>query len=231
MRLLITVTLVLICLTTQGQAFQTRNKGRVDTLFIKKDIFNRTLTFYPRTYINTEALHTDSSGRIVIIQNSKRKAGGSLDDTGRVGYTAADGKHFGYAIFWTRVINESAAPLELTINFPADSFAISSSPGSYFKLFLPSDTMTLAKETAYNYGATGLKSFLDKNFNKRTTLQKTINPKGDYTFYVLVLDQHPDGGVQQLSLVLEEQSLFYSLSISGQRNRELIPSGWIVFKK
>lgn len=113
------------------------------------------LTFYPGTYIDTETRYTDSTGINIIIQNSIRRAGGSLDSTGQRGYTDSAGKKFGYAIFWTRIINETATPIELAINFPADSFAIYPSPNSYLKLFLPPDTMTLAKESLYNYGATG----------------------------------------------------------------------------
>jgi len=86
----------------------------------------------------------------VIIQNGLPKGGG---------YTDSTGKSFGYRIFWTRVFNETATPLELTINFPADSFAILPSPDSYFKLFLPPDTMKLDKKSKYDYGVTGLKSF------------------------------------------------------------------------
>jgi hypothetical protein len=62
----------------------------------------------------------------VIIQNSLPKGGPYTDPTG---------KRFGYGIFWTRVINQTTSPLELTINFPADSFAIFPEPGSYLKLF------------------------------------------------------------------------------------------------
>jgi hypothetical protein len=75
------------------------------------------------TYIN------DLATKGVIIQNSLPKGGPYTDPTG---------KRFGYGIFWTRVINQTTSPLELTINFLGDSFAIFPEPGSYLKLFLPS---------------------------------------------------------------------------------------------
>jgi hypothetical protein len=214
MRLLITFTLFTICITAIGQVFPVKQKK---------------LSYYPSTYIDTESIYTDSTGMAMIIQNSVRKAGGSLDATGEKGYTDSTGKKFGYAIFWTRVINETATPLNLTIHFPADSFTVISSPGSYIKLFLPSDTMTVAKESLYNYGASGIKSFLDTNFNKPTRLHRTINFKEDHLFYIAVLTRHP-ASVQRLELVLKERNLFYSVSIVGQLDPVLIPCGQVVVK-
>jgi len=133
-----------------------------------------------------------------------------------MGYDST-GKNFGYRIFWTRVINETATPLELTINFPADSFAILPSPDSYFKLFLPPDTMTL-------------KSFLDTGINKPTMLQRTINPKEACLFYIGALFYQGEG-VARAGLVLKEQDLFYSIrGIAPQLDSALIPCGQIVFK-
>jgi len=219
MRLLTTFTLLTICLTAIGQTFPTQ-----------KDKRQKTLTNYPVKYIDTESKYTDSTGKGVIVQNSFPKGGGYLDSTGKIGYTDSTGQNFGYAIFWTRVINETATPLELTINFPADSFAILPSPDSYFKLFLPPDTMTLDKETLYAYGATGLESFLDTGLNKPTMLQRTINPKEACLFYIGALFYQGEG-VARAGLVLKEQDLFYSIrGIAPQFDSALIPCGQIVFK-
>jgi hypothetical protein len=219
MRLLTTFILLTICLTAIGQTFPTKKNSwyRADTLFTKKDKRQKTLTYYPGTYIDTESKYTDSTGIVVIIQNSFPNGGPYTDPTG---------KNFGYRIFWTRVINETATPLELTINFPADSFAILASPDSYLKVFLPLDTMTLDKETLYSYGATGLESFLDTGLNKPTMLQRTINPKGACLFYIGVLFLGSDG-VARAGLVLKEQDLFYKINLLGSA---LIPCGQIVFK-
>jgi hypothetical protein len=170
----------------------------------------------------------------IIIQNSFPKGDRHTDSRGRA---------YGIAIFWTRVINESASPLELTINFAADSIASLSSPDSYLKVFLPSDTMTRDKVILYNYGVTGLRYFLDNSLNKPTTLQRTINPKEECFFYVGVLRydvldeaqgprqpglRRAGGGVIRTGLDLKEQNLFYRISIDHES--ALIPCGQIVFK-
>ena len=165
--------------------------------------------------------HIDAA-KSVIIQNSLPKGGP---------YTNPTGKRFGRAIFWTRIVNETATPIEFTINFPADSFSISPLPLSYFKLFLPRDTMTIDKEQLYDYGATGLKSFMDTGLNEPTTLQRIIHPKEDYLFYVGMLMKMPDNGPVRTGLVLKEEDLFYKVSIAGQLDSALIPCGHISFKK
>ena len=190
MRLLITLALVTYCFTAMGQ-----------TSPAKKYTTQKPLTFYPGTYIDTESNYTDSTGIVVIIQNSLPKG---------VGYTDATGKYFGGRIFWTRVINETATPLELTINFPADSFAMVPSSDSYLKIFLPTDTMTIDKETLYSYGVTGLESLLDTCFNKPTMLQRTINPKEECLFYIGVLFLGESQGAARAGLVLKDQKLFRS---------------------
>lgn len=219
MRLLITFTLLPICFTAIGQTSLTKKEswGRVDTMFTPYPI-KKTLTFYPSTYIGTESVYTDSAGIDVIIQNSLPKGGGYID---------AAGKEFGYRIFWTRIINESAAPIEITIKFPADSFAILPS-GSYFKVFLPPNTMTLDKEGLYSYGATGLLSFLDTGLHAPTMLQRTINPNEAFQFYVGTLSHQPKdsklipSGRIQTELILKGQELFYRIK---QLDFPLIPCG------
>lgn len=199
MRLLITSTLLTICFTAIGQTFSTK----------------KALTFYPGIYIDTEYKYTDSTGLEVIVQNSLRKGDKYTDPTG---------KDFFSVIYWYRVINETATPLELTINFPADSFATSPSPDSYLKAFLPLDTMTLDKEILYGYGATGLKSFLDTGLNKPTMLQRTINPKDTCLFYIGVL-YYQAYTPARAELVLKDQNVYYR--IGGIE----IPCGQIVIKK
>lgn len=211
-KLLTTFTLLSICLTAIGQTFPIKKDS---WQFTKKDKSQKTLTFYPGTYIDTEFEYADSIGIDVIIQNSLRKGGKYTDPTG---------KDFGFVIYWYRVINETATPLELTINFPADSFAMLPSPDSYLKVFLPLDTMTLGKETLYAYGATGLKSFLDTGLNKPTMLQRIINPKEACLFYIGAL-YYQASAPARAELVLKEQDLFYR--IGGIE----IPCGQIVFKK
>jgi hypothetical protein len=179
MRLLTTITLLTICFTATAQTFQTKKKSwnRADTLFAKNKI-QKNLTYFPYTYIDTEYRYFDSTGIGVIIQNSLPRGGATTDSTG---------KKFGYRIFFYRVINEAGSPLELTITFPADSFAIPHLSGSYAKVFLPQDTMTLNKEILYSYGIKGLDSSSFASFNKPTVLQRIIKPKEESQFYIGVL--------------------------------------------
>ena len=162
----------------------------------------------------------------IIIQNYGKKGNGFLDSTGKNGYNDSAGKNFAYVIYWTRVINETATPLELKINFPADSLVIPNQPHAYVKLFLPQNNMTLDKEPLYDYGLTGLKSFLDTNFYKPTMLQRIINPKEECLFYVVMI---ADGynGTSRAELVLKEQNLFYKINMLDS----LIPCGHIAFNK
>jgi len=174
---------------------------------------------------DTQSKYTDSGGSTITIQNSFPKGMAPLDAAAKPGYTDTTGKYFAYVIYWTRVVNESATPLELTINFPADFPSY-----SYLKLFLPTDTMTLDKESMTNYGVADLKSFLDTNFNKPATLHRTINPKDEYLFYTAVLSSKM-GNSLRAQFVLKEHGLFYSLrGIAPDLDSELIPCGQIAFK-
>lgn len=159
------------------------------------------------------------------------------------GYTDSSGKIFGIAIFWTRIINQTANLLELTINFPGDSLIVNSSPDSYLKLFLPPDTMTLDKVSLYGYGITDLKYALDTGLNNPSVLQRTINAKEDFIFYVGVLsDRVPDkesggrqtgvrqeAGITRTALVLKDNNLYYRIGVD--LDSIFIPCGQIVFKR
>ena len=116
------------------------------------------------------------AGEDVIILNSLPKAGRHTDSVGT---------EFEYGIMRTTVINESDTPLALTINFPADSFAIFSSSNSYIKLFLPPDTISFGKisfDKSKWYASDGLKPFLDTGLHKPTMLQRTINAQEQTVF-------------------------------------------------
>lgn len=167
--------------------------------------------------IDTEYEYTDSIGKSLIIQNSLPK--GAL-------YTASNGNEYVKATFWTRIINETDNPLELTIDFSRDAYEFPSSVGSsmisYYKLILPSDTMTPDKEDLYNYGLTDIDSFLDNNIDKPSSLKRKINPEKSSGFYVVRLwvklksgglKVKDDGnGTTRAGLSLKGQNLFYTLN-------------------
>src|SRR5215213_7701767 len=96
--------------------------------------------------------HSETNTNGIVIQNSFPKGGP---------YKGPTKRNFNYShlVFFTRVVNETETPLELTINFSADSIPIPHSPETFVKLFLPSDTMTLDKQSLNGYGVTELESF------------------------------------------------------------------------
>jgi hypothetical protein len=164
--------------------------------------------------IYTKYEYADSKGGNLIIQNSFPKGGTK--------YTAPDGEVYYYAVFFTRIINETDNPLELKINFRADSYELPSLPEKYFKILLPPNKMTLDKEPLFNYGLTELESFLDNNRNKSSSLNSTIDPKDSTYFYVLRLNISPKSGLQSNGSIraefsLRNQNLYYKVKNDGSK--------------
>jgi hypothetical protein len=172
----------------------------------------------PNKNVHTEAKYT-VAGKSLRVQNSYPKGGGR--------YTDPNGIEFGYVILWTSVVNESDTPVQLSINFPNTPFTLPPSPDSYLKIFLPSQIMTHNKESLFDYGVTDLKSFLDANHNKPTTLLRMINPKEEYMFYVGILF-HAQTSSTRTALVVKDQTLYYKVN---HLDPELIPCGKLVFNK
>ena len=79
---------------------------------------------------------------------------------------------------------------------------------------VPPDTMTLDKLPLFNYGLTGLKSFLDNSIPKPSSLKRTINPKESSGFYIVILSLAAEGatGVMRTGLSLKGRDLFYRIS-------------------
>ena len=179
-------------------------------------------TNYSGRWLHTESIIPDSSGGEVIIQNSYPKGGSQYKD--------ATGRTFSYVIFWTRVMNETASPIELTIKFPGDSLPLNSSSNSYLKLFLPPATMTLEKESMLDYGITDFKPFLDKRFNKSTIRQITIAPKKESLFYTAILFHHIDGPTRT-AFNVKGEDLFYKIINGAGLDTILIPCGKLVVEK
>ena len=162
---------------------------------------------------------TESNG--VIIQNSFNRGGP---------YTGPVEEYFNVSnlVYFTRVINESKNPLELTIQFSADSIAIPNSPDMFVKLFLPPDTMTLDKQNSFNYGVSDLESF-----DQSTKFQRKLNPKEDCFFYVVAIFYqtkagawNPERGGNRAELVLKGQDLYYRMP----PQIDFLLCGQIIFK-
>jgi hypothetical protein len=159
--------------------------------------------------VHTKYEYTDSIGKRLIIQNGLPRGGSR--------YTDPNGVVYGYAIFWTRIINETDNPLELQIDF-LDSYEVPSLPGKYFKLLVPPYTVTSDKEAMFNYGLTDIDSFLDTNIHRPSSLKRTINPKESSGFFVVklsLISEGPRGGgdILRTGLNLKGQDLFYRVSV------------------
>ena len=156
----------------------------------------------------------------VIILNSFPKAGRYVDPTG---------KEFLYGITRTTVINNSETPLQVTIDFPADSFAILESSvvrASYLKLFTPPDTIQFKNipfDKSSWYVNDQLKPFFDSGLKSSTRIQKNVGSKKDCTFYVGAL-YYQTGGVPTAELIMQGQNLFFR---AGAVSSELFPCGKI----
>src|SRR5687768_9696189 len=141
---------------------------------------------------------TNTNG--IVIQNSFPKGGP---------YTGPTKKNFNYShlVFFTRLVNKTETPLELMINFSADSIPIPHSPDTFVKLFLPSDTMTHDKQSLFSYGVSELESF-----DRPTRFERTISPNEECLFYVVAIfyqtkttEQNQQRGGNRAELVLKGQ--------------------------
>lgn len=161
--------------------------------------------------IYTKYKYIDSKGGSLTIQNSLPKGG--------IKYTDVNGEVYNYAVFWTRIINETGNSLELKINFPLDSYEVPSLPGKYYKILVPLETMTLNKAPLFLYGLTDLESFLDNNIHKQSSLKRTIKPKESSGFYVVMLCLSEGAhGTMRTELSIKEENLFYRVKVDGSNS-------------
>ena len=163
---------------------------------------------------------TNTNG--IIIQNSLPKGGPYTGPTKNM-FNAS------HLVFFTRVVNQTKHPIELDIHFSADSIPIPDSPNTFVKVFLRSDTMTLAKKSQFNYGVRDLESFDDP-----TRFQKTINPNEESLFLVeaifyqtVAAPENWNRGGNRAEFVLKGQDLFYRML----PQIDALPCGQILIKK
>jgi len=168
-------------------------------------------------------VYTETESNGVVIQNSYPKGDRYPDSNGNL---------FMIAVFWTRVINLTAKPLELDVRFTGDSLDIPALPGSYMKLFLPKDTLTRNKLAQYGYGLTDFRLSLDARLNNPTSLKKNLKPNEELFFYVAAHGGIRSGFPQKdyvlrTALTIKERDLFYNV-YSG-RDSVSYPCGNISF--
>lgn len=226
--LLTLISLVIICCGQNISSVEKQVATQVEPVASTKAVEQKILTFDPRSYtaselqhtdefIDTEFKYSDSAGNNIIIQNSFPKGGDYYDSTGR---------YDGYRLFWTRIVNETPSNLDLSIDFPAESFGIYKESDAYFKLFLPPDTVSIDGLTSKNWGISGLNSFLNTVISKSTLLDRTINPNEEYIFFTGLLG--PQGTVRA-AVVPQGKDLFYRVSIDPFGSTK-IPIGQFAFK-
>jgi hypothetical protein len=139
-------------------------------------------------------------------------------------YVNPDGLAFGCAVFWTRISNHSDQPLTLDLQFPAETIPSGVSAEGYTQIFLPPGEMTVAKESAYNYGATELHPFLDQGIAQPTTMQRTIAPGEAVSFYTGALSFRA-GGTVRAGIFPKGGELIYRLAIQPHTAAVEIPIG------
>ena len=171
----------------------------------------------PRNWVDSEVKHTDSKGNSVMMTNSLPKGGGVVYQ---------NGKKYGYVVFWTRMSNQSATPIELKLKFPDVTFF--KPPESYVKIVLPKESMNIKKEQLFDYGLTNLQSLLNDESNQLSILKKKIGPKEDYFFYVTFFIHIDWSGSARAKFELKDKELFYKLSVGSDTT--LITCGSLDFK-
>lgn len=156
-----------------------------------------------KEHIHIKYVYADPVGEHLIIENSFPKGG--------LRYTDPKGNVYVYAIFWTRITNETSHPFELAIDFPADSFELPAAAGSHFRILLPADTMTHKKEELFDYGLPVSRS-LDKALQKPASLKKIIHPDESDMFYVVAISDKGSNNPLRTGLSLKGQDLFYKIN-------------------
>ena len=155
------------------------------------------------TLIHTKYVYIDSDGRLLTVENSYPKGG--------MTYTDREGGSHVYAVFWTRITNDTTSPFELALDFGDRVYALPSSPGRSFKLYFPDDAMIPAKEALYNYGL-DVESYLDNLYQRRSSTRRTIYPTSTDTFYVVVLFNRWVDGTMRTGLRIEDGRFVYDVN-------------------
>ncbi|MFM7628014.1 MAG: hypothetical protein ACKO44_00725, partial [Algoriphagus sp.] len=172
-----------------------------------------------QNWVDSQVKYTDSKGNSVLITHSFPKGGGKVYQKG---------KKYGYVVFWTRMSNQSAIPIELTLKFPEVIFF--KSRNSYIKIVLPKESMNDEKIQLYDYGLTNLQSLLNDKSKQLGVLQKKIEPKEEFIFYTARFVHISGlGGPARAKFELNGRELLYKISMGSDTTR--IPCGTLYFKK
>lgn len=159
----------------------------------------------PANSIASQSTYTDPAGGRVTVQNGFPKGG--------LTYTDRDGVECGYAVFWSRVINETAHPLTLQLDLPARSYPLANFPGAFLEVLAPADTMTADRLPLPSYGLTDIPAFLEAHHQRGTTFTRTIQPNATTGLYfVLRISTAEASGMTRTALWLQGQDLVYHIA-------------------
>jgi hypothetical protein len=150
--------------------------------------------------------YVDANGKQVIINNSLPKG---------ANYNAANGKNYFRVIYWSSLKNETDSPLEMNTGFSEALYDFPAAGGKQYEILVPPDTMTTDKENLTDYGMIGLQDFLDNNFEKPSSIKRTILPKTSTGFYIVLLSEVKElkpGGTMRTGLHIKGQNLVYTIS-------------------
>ncbi|MEL6390812.1 MAG: hypothetical protein AAFQ02_11690 [Bacteroidota bacterium] len=182
---------------------------------MKEEVFNepaQDVDFAPYIYNDTTYLLDGTVS--VRIQNSYPKGGAPMDRDGVQGYTDNEGRMYGYVLFWTRVMNTSVKAIKLEISFPPIPSHLFHNPSSFARLLLPSAPVDLNRVDDYNYGITGMRSFLNEHWDTESGLEISLAPGEEHTFFVTALSYKAGGRVRSKLLLEDPGILNYWIEIS-----------------
>lgn len=151
---------------------------------------------------DTKWVYEDAEGRELSIENSLPRGG--------LSYTAPNGQEFVYAVFWNRISNETDSPYEIELDFHEKKYELVSSPGRFFTIHMPPDTMTAQGEHEFNYGL-DIEPYLDAHRQDPAGLRKTIRAGDTTGFYIVLLFNTWVDGPLRTGLRIVGQDIFYSV--------------------
>lgn len=202
--LLIVITTLLYSCGKEHKTTEVKNTKQVEkTETVEHEENQNPIATTPSKYIDTKYEYSDQNNKKITIENSLPKGG--------LKYTYPMDIEYIYAVFWTRITNQTDNTFEFTMEFPEKSYQLPSAPDRYFKLYIPTDTITANKEELFNYGL-DLQNYLDNNFHTQTPLKRTIQPKESCGFYVITLFNKGVEGTIRTGLSIKEQNLFYRVN-------------------
>jgi hypothetical protein len=153
-----------------------------------------------RNWEYSKVVYSALSQKKIIITNSLPKGGGIV---------SYKGKEYNYFIFWTNIRNEAISPLDLKIKFPTIIFI--KSEESYAKVVFTKSNMTIDKIQEFDYGLTGITTFLNNESNQLKDLNNRISPFNNYLFYSAIFI-HKTKWPVRAEYTLKDKKLFFRIT-------------------